>query len=63
MTKMRGPAYARPGFTCNQDQIGGLIRQRREELGISQTRLCEGLCSCSTMSRMRQESRCPDFAS
>ena len=61
MTKMRGPAYARPGFTCNQDQIGGLIRQRREELGISQTRLCEGLCSCSTMSRIETGEQMPGF--
>lgn len=61
MTKLGGPAYARSGFTCNQDQIGGLIRQRREELGISQTRLCEGLCSCSTMSRIETGEQMPGF--
>lgn len=61
MTKMEDRAYAGPGFAYNKDQIGGLIRRRREELGLSQTRLCEGLCSCSTMSRIETGEQMPAF--
>ncbi len=32
--------------------VGRIIKQRRQELGISQEKLCEGLCDQTTMSRI-----------
>lgn len=39
--------------------IGSYIRQRREDLGLSQKQLCEGICSPTTMSRMECGAQTP----
>lgn len=39
--------------------IGSFIRQRREDLGLSQYQLCEGICGVTTMSRLERGSQTP----
>ena len=39
--------------------IGNFIKQRREELGITQAELAEGLCSLPTLSRIENGSHVP----
>ena len=39
--------------------IGNFIKQRREELGITQNELAEGLCSLPTLSRIESGSHVP----
>lgn len=39
--------------------IGSYIRQRREELGLTQQQLCEGICGPTTMSRLECGSQTP----
>jgi len=39
--------------------IGLFIKSRREEMGISQEELCEGICSVSTLSRIENERSAP----
>lgn len=39
--------------------IGNFIKQRREELGITQAELAEGLCSLPTLSRLENGSQIP----
>lgn len=39
--------------------IGSFIRQRREDLGLSQYQLCEGICGLTTMSRLECGSQTP----
>lgn len=40
------------GKFSSHRQIGMFIRQRREELGINQSTLCQGICSISSLSKI-----------
>lgn len=41
--------------------IGRVIKQRREELGLSQEQLCEGICTPATLSRIENGRQAPAY--
>jgi len=41
--------------------IGQIIKQKREELGLSQEELCEGICSPPTLSRIENGRQAPSY--
>lgn len=43
----------------NEFKLGTYIKKRREELGISQEELCEGLCAVSSLSRIENNQQDP----
>ena len=43
----------------NEFKIGMYIKKRREELGMSQEELCEGLCAVSSLSRIENNQQDP----
>lgn len=43
-------------------QLGTMIRQRREALGMSQTSLCQGFCSIPNLSRIENNEQLPSRA-
>ena len=43
----------------NEFEIGTYIKKRRLELGMSQEKLCEGLCSVPNLSRIENNQQDP----
>lgn len=41
--------------------IGAYIKQKREDKGLSQDALCEGICSRSNLSRIENDDQTPSF--
>lgn len=41
--------------------IGQIIKQKREELGLSQEQLCEGICTPATLSRIENGKQAPAY--
>ena len=41
--------------------IGEYIRRRREDLGITQAQLCEGICEPATLSRLENSKQAPSY--
>ena len=39
--------------------LGEIIKQRRQELGITQAELCEGICEPPTLSRIENKKQTP----
>ena len=41
--------------------LGEYIRQRRKELGLTQAKLCEGICDPMTVSRLERGRQAPAY--